>query len=93
MNEKRKEMYFKVILKEGKPYLRAYHFYGNDRHQDMRIWKANSDKPYCKYMSGFIGLLYLDEEMIADLRRIQAGGSSNESTVLLFTPEQFAASV
>lgn len=88
-----KKIIFKVILKNGKPYLRAYHFYGNDCHHDMRIWKADSDKPYCKYMSGYIGLLYLDEEMIADLRRIQAGGSSNKSTVLLFTPEQFAASV
>lgn len=82
---------FEVILKDGKPYLRAYHYAGRGKHIDMKIWKAESDKPYCKYLSNYIGLLYLDEDMKKQLRDVLAGRRADadpESGTM--SPEEFA---
>jgi hypothetical protein len=36
----------------------------------LRIWKANSDNPYCKYNGMAVAL---DEEIIKELKKIMAG--------------------
>lgn len=48
---------FEVIKKNGKPFVRMT-AYG--RVTDMRIWKANTDKPYVKYCGMVV---YLEDEM------------------------------
>ena len=84
---------YEIFLKNGKPYLRAWHYFDKDYHLDMRIRKANTDKPYCKFLSNYIGLLYLDDKMIAELRQVQSGAYRDENGILTFTPELFAAKV
>ena len=82
---------WKVILKNGKPYLRGYHYFGNNNHLDMMIWKAKTDKPYCKFMSSYLGLLYLDDDMKKQLREVLEPHNNAESFPL--SPEEFAAAV
>lgn len=48
---------FEVIKKNGKPFMRM-NSYGTVT--DMMIYKAKSEKPYCRYL-GMV--FYLDEEM------------------------------
>lgn len=48
---------FEVVKKNGKPYVRMNAF---GEITDMKVWKANTDKPYTKY-AGMV--IYLDDEM------------------------------
>ena len=52
---------FTVVLRDGKPWLRW------DQYETtfLRIWKADSDRPYVKY-NGLT--VYLEEYMINQLR-------------------------
>ena len=59
---------FEIILKNGKPYLRMK--FVDNTHIDMFIFKAKSDQPYVKFMSGFTGVTYLDEECKAELANV-----------------------
>lgn len=71
-----KEAIFNVVLKDGKPYLKWTQY----ETTYLRIWKANSENPYIKYMSGFLGNIYLDENMKDDLRKLMnhEGGNEND---------------
>ena len=55
---------FKVVLKDGKPWLEW------DQYEItyLRIWKANSDQPYCKY-NGLT--VYLEDYLIEQLKNLK----------------------
>lgn len=55
---------FKVVLRDGKPWL-EWNQYGITY---LRIWKANSNQPYCKY-NGMI--VYLEEYLINQLNNLK----------------------
>ena len=59
---------FEILLKNGKPYLRMK--FVDNTHIDMFIFKAKSEQPYVKFMSGFTGITYLDEDCKAELAKI-----------------------
>lgn len=55
---------FKVILKDGKPWLEWSQY----EITYLKIWKANSNKPYCKYH----GLtIYLEDYLINQLKSLK----------------------
>lgn len=58
---------FEVIMKNNKPFLRMIR---GEENIDMMIYKAKTDSPYIKFMSGYMGKTYLTEDMKADLRNI-----------------------
>ena len=59
---------FEILLKNGKPHLRMK--FADRTHIDMFIFKAKSEQPYVKFMSGFTGITYLDEDCKAELAKI-----------------------
>lgn len=60
---------FKVVMKKGKPYLKMV---CGSYETDMMIYGKDTDAPYVKYCSGFLGKTYLDEKMKAELNRLLA---------------------
>ena len=65
---------YEVVVKNGKPFLRMYHpiYDYQGGYNDSMIYKAKTDAPYIKYMSGYLGKLYLEDEMKKELRKIMA---------------------
>ena len=65
---------YEVVMKNGKAYLRMWHpFYDyQGGYNDSMIYKAKTDEPYIKYQSGYLGKLYLDEEMKEQLKKVMA---------------------
>lgn len=58
---------YRVILRDGKPCVRIT---TGQSVRDMRIFKAHTDKPYVRYDYSYIGTVYLDEELKAQLRAL-----------------------
>lgn len=61
---------YEIVKKNGKPFLRMYHpiyDYQGGYYESM-IYGAKTEKPYIKYMSGYLGKTFLDEELKEKLR-------------------------
>lgn len=58
-----KEAKFNVVLINGQPWLEWDQYTVTH----LRIWKAKSDRPYCKYNGMTV---YLDERLIEQLKNL-----------------------
>lgn len=63
---------YEIVMKNGKPFLRMWHpiYDWEGGYHDCMIYKAKTDAPYIKYMSGYLGTIDLDEEMKSELRKV-----------------------
>lgn len=59
-----KKATFSVVLKDGKPWIKWEQY----ETIYMRIWKAKTSRPYCKYMGITV---FIDDYLVDELREIQ----------------------
>ena len=59
------EAKFSVVLRNGQPWMKWEQY----ETTYLRIWKANSEKPYCKY-NGITA--YLEKYLIKELQEVMA---------------------